>query len=461
MTYTEFYMTQGLGAAANNGGYPLGPDDGPVYESDAITWIDDTHFEDSNGWPECHVGDWAWATDDTNSQSYLLQITAINGNIITTWPAAYFPIAEDAWFRVGGAWSKLSDAMSLLYTKLSSTGLNLRLNVKYEGGTPYPEETTSIAQSSWSYTTPLRVEGYLDDPGDCPWWMTDVRPVIRWSSSAAVNALLSMPTWVTFVNLSLEHMYTGYTNGRVTLNCSSTFLNCILEGKNQGNVNTSLAGTLIRCILRRSQSGVYYAMNTTSDKAKLLHCVICGTGSSYDYGIQPSAGTASIIGCVFRNCSQGVLITGAYPTDIISCTFVNNSTTCIALNNSTALRSVIQNNLFVRNSGFCITSSVSGATLAAPNVVGNRSYNNTSGLFSPILLIDPATNFNLSDDPCVDWENNDFALSEKSDLLNSRIPPVLPEYPASAYPVGGCYAAPGAIYNKRRSVSRSRLIGGV
>ena len=173
MIYNEFFLTQGSGANDDNAGYPLGPNDGPVYSCTDSTVLSGTPtiITDNTGanWPGVNIGDYiCW---DIANSKIVKRVIDKNGANITI--SAMLPTGANKITNVGGAFATLSRAVSVL----SSTGIEPfnRLNVKIEKRNSLPRGSTlstEVLHKPLIFVT-LIVEGYV-----CNSWA-----IVAWQSS--------------------------------------------------------------------------------------------------------------------------------------------------------------------------------------------------------------------------------------------------------------------------------------
>jgi hypothetical protein len=186
VAYTEFFVTQGTGRSAENGGGPrLGSNDGPIFTSSSATGgiaPNDDQITVPGGWPGTIVGDWVtFKWGGTNYHTAIItKFNAALGNVAFISPK--LPAGAQGQLgsvRVGGAWDNLQNAFARLATPVASAPISIwstsshtqrtipRINVKYDAAAYTISAGLGPAQwGTWPAGYGFRIEGYEKVPGD-------------------------------------------------------------------------------------------------------------------------------------------------------------------------------------------------------------------------------------------------------------------------------------------------------
>jgi len=207
--YTEFFVTQGSGALATNGGGPrLGTNDAAVYTltggastgAKATDNGTDSDLEDmgNGGWSGVIVDD--FLCFDTAGAKVYTRVTAINvgsdPDVITVHPMVTAWVSGNyKSVKVGGAWA-LPSAATVIVNALgtahavNAAGSPPRLNVKRHSGTAYIDANIAMT-TAFTAACPFTLEGYDSDPGDIDPHTSTNRTIINTTgnSSSSIIAL--------------------------------------------------------------------------------------------------------------------------------------------------------------------------------------------------------------------------------------------------------------------------------
>lgn len=448
MEYTEIFVTKGSGAAPNNGGYPLGPNDGPTFVG-TCTFSGD-YLTRAEGWAGVNFGDFFYI----EKTGYYMRgfVTNISGNELYVNSHAITDMAyvvspgDQLTIRVGGAISDPAIAINIFGDFIPKNDVSLlgdypRVNVK--GGTSnlYPISQVIKDARSLGYNSawPITAQGYDTIPGD--------------GGFAVLTGGVIFEAAATFYGIfrDLDFYSTTAMHASMGEASSNYFYSCgFAVGGTTDAIFSSFTGLMQNCYLQKASffSG---PLLSVSAGANFDTCYFLSTNGNY--GLTSGPNDLTITNCIFSGFADALTFTSLGRVNISNNTFARCGCAIRIqdTNQFWVAKAKIQNNVFCRISGYGIDNS--GNWLVFPAVSNNRFFQCTSGNVYQMMIDE--SNISLTSDPYPNIFDDDYTVDPKSGIIDSIHSRGL------ILSTQEQYITPGAIQPKTPGLSRSRILGGV
>lgn len=419
--FTEFYCQSGgsnlnAGSTTNNTA---------AYTATNGGWNSGTGvFTPASGDPSASVsvGDFASVyTDGATVTGFVGRVTAVNSTTITVSTTAIGGTAPTTGAsgiscKVGGAWLGPNGASGFPFSTVKNTLTNSssdapRVNFKNDA-------TYSItAQMSHANAGPSRFQGYTSTVGD------GGRATFDGGATGTSYILLSVSsgssaTNCDFVDLIFQNNGNSGTSNGVTSNDKQMWRRCVFHDlQGYGLVAGGTQQFIVECeayACGKGGGGVAGFFGSGTSGA-FLRCVSHDNTATTMAGFQ-SALNQTFIDCIAdTNSGQGFLLQPSNGTNLINCDAYNNTSDGIRIGNSGANVIYIENCNLVKNGGWGINGSGSGARNGAVLncAFGAGTQVNTSGTTTGLksMVESGSVTYASNVTPWVDPANGDFRIN--------------------------------------------------